>query len=76
MLAYRNRNFPLIYSTELVNKGFTLLLTFSFASILFRLDVLPDALLDRRSYDNVIVAAKIQYLFQLNRNEVAHWVYR
>jgi hypothetical protein len=59
MLAYRNRNSFLTYPTGLVNKGFTLLLTFNFAPILSGLGVLPDALLDRRSYDNAIITAKI-----------------
>jgi hypothetical protein len=72
MLAYRNRSSFLTYSTGLVNKGFALLLIFSSASILFGLGVLLDVLLGRRLYNDVIVAFEIQYLFQLNRNEVAH----
>jgi hypothetical protein len=72
MLAHRNRNSPLTYPTGLANISFTLPLTFNSAPIFFGLDVLPDALLDRRSYNNAIIIAKIQYLFQLNRNKVAH----
>jgi hypothetical protein len=63
MLAYKNRNSPLTYPTGLVNIGFTLPLTFSSASILSGLGALPDALLGRRSYDNAMIAAEIQYLF-------------
>jgi hypothetical protein len=59
MLAYRNRNFPLIYPIGLANKDFALPLTFSSAPILSRLGVLLDALLGRRSYNNVIIASKI-----------------
>jgi hypothetical protein len=59
MLAYKNRNSPLTYPTGLTNIGFALPLTFSSAPILFRLGVLSDALLDRRSYDNAIIVAKI-----------------
>jgi hypothetical protein len=72
IFAHKNRNSPLTYPIKLANKGFTLLLIFSFASILFRLSILSDALLGRRSYNNVIITVKIQYLFQLDRNEVAH----
>jgi hypothetical protein len=63
MLAYKNRNSPLTYPTGLANINFILLLTFSSAPILFGLDILPDALLDRRSYDDAIITAEIQYLF-------------
>jgi hypothetical protein len=63
MLAYKNRNSLLIYSTGLVNKDFTLLLIFSSAPILFRLDILLDALLDRRSYNNALMVSEIRYLF-------------
>jgi hypothetical protein len=59
MLAYRNRNFSLIYSIGLANIGFALPLIFSSAPIFFRLDILLDVLLGRRSYDNVIVIVKI-----------------
>jgi hypothetical protein len=59
MLAHRNWNFFLIYPTGLVNIGFILPLIFNFAPILFKLSVLLDALLGRRSYDNVIIIAKI-----------------
>jgi hypothetical protein len=59
ILAYRNRNSPLIYPTGLANIGFILLLTFSFALIFSKLDILSDALLGRRSYNNAIVAVKI-----------------
>jgi hypothetical protein len=59
MLAHRNRSSLLTYPTRLVNKGFTLPLTFSSASIFSRLNILSDALLDRRSYDNAIMTAKI-----------------
>jgi hypothetical protein len=76
MLAHKNRNSPSTYPTGLANKGFALPLTFSSAPILSGLGALPDALLGRRSYDNVIMVVEIQYLFQLDRNEVAHWVYR
>jgi hypothetical protein len=72
MLAYRNRNSSLTYPTGLANIGFTLPLTFSFTPIFSRLGTLPDALLDRRSYNNVMIIIKIQYLFQLDRNKVAH----
>jgi hypothetical protein len=72
MLAHRNRNSPLTYPTGLANIDFTLSLTFSSAPILSRLNTLPDALLGRRSYDNAIIIAEIQYLFQLDRNEIAH----
>jgi hypothetical protein len=68
MLAHKNRNFPLTYPTGLANKDFTLPLTFNSAFILFKLNTLPDALLGRRSYNNAIIAAEIQYLFQLDRN--------
>jgi hypothetical protein len=59
MLAYRNRNFPLTYPTGLANKGFALPLIFSSISILFGLGILLNALLGRRSYDNVIIIAEI-----------------
>jgi hypothetical protein len=59
ILAYRNRNFSLTYPTGLVNIDFALPLTFSSAPILFRLNILLDALLGRRSYNNIIVIAKI-----------------
>jgi hypothetical protein len=72
MLAYRNRNSLSIYPIGLANIGFTLPLTFSFTPIFSGLGILPDALLNRRSYNDAIMAAEIQYLFQLNRNEVAH----
>jgi hypothetical protein len=51
--VYRNRNFPLIYPTGLANKGFILLLIFSFALILSGLGALLDVFLGRRSHDNV-----------------------
>jgi hypothetical protein len=63
MLAHRNRSSFLTYPTGLANISFTLLLTFSFTPILSGLSVLPDALFDRRSYDDAIIIAKIQYLF-------------
>jgi hypothetical protein len=59
MLAHRNRNFSLTYSTGLVNISFALPLTFSSAPILFRLDILLDAFLGRRSYDNAIIVVKV-----------------
>jgi hypothetical protein len=59
MLAYKNRNFFLTYPTGLTNIGFILLLTFNFAPILSGLGTLSDALLGRRSYDDVIIIAKI-----------------
>jgi hypothetical protein len=76
MLAHRNRSSPSTYPTGLANKGFALPLTFSSAPILSGLGALPDALLGRRSYDDAMVASEIQYLFQLDRNEVAHWIHR
>jgi hypothetical protein len=63
MLAYKNRNFSLTYPTGLANIGFTLPLTFSFTPIFFGLGILPDAFLNRRSYNNAIMVVKIQYLF-------------
>jgi hypothetical protein len=59
ILAYRNRSFSLTYPTGLANIGFALPLTFSFAPILFRLGALSDALLGRRSYDDVMVVVEI-----------------
>jgi hypothetical protein len=59
MLAYRNRNSLLIYPTGLANKGFALPLTFNSTFIFSRLGVLPDALLGRRSYNNIIMTAEI-----------------
>jgi hypothetical protein len=59
MLAYRNRNSSLTYPTELANKNFALPLTFSSAPILSELNVLSDAFLGRRSYNNAIMAVKI-----------------
>jgi hypothetical protein len=76
MLAHKNRSSFLTYPTGLTNIDFALPLIFSSAPILFGLDVLSDALLGRRSYNNAIMAAEIQYLFQLNRNKIAHWVHR
>jgi hypothetical protein len=70
--AYKNRNSFLIYPTGLINKGFILLLIFNSAPILFRLSILSDALFGRQSYNNVLIVSKIRYLFQLNRNNVAH----
>jgi hypothetical protein len=61
--AYKNRNSFLIYPTGLANKSFTLLLTFSSASILFSLSILSDALLGRQSHNNVIIAFKTRFLF-------------
>jgi hypothetical protein len=63
ILAYKNRNSPLTYPTELANKDFTLSLTFSSAPIFSGLSILPDALLGQRSYNDAIMAVKIQYLF-------------
>jgi hypothetical protein len=63
MLAYKNQNFLLTYPTGLVNKGFALLLTFSSTLIFFRLSILSDALLGRRSYNNVLIVFKIRFLF-------------
>jgi hypothetical protein len=59
MLVHKNRNSLSTYPTGLANIDFTLLLTFSSAPILFGLGTLPDAFLDRRSYDNAIMAAEI-----------------
>jgi hypothetical protein len=72
ILAYKNRNSPLTYPTGLANKDFTLPLTFNSAPIFFGLDALPDALLDRRSYNNALITFKIRFLFQLNRDDIAH----
>jgi hypothetical protein len=72
ILAYKNRNSLLTYSTGLVNKDFTLLLIFSSAPILSKLGILLNALLGRRSYDNALIAFKIRFLFQLNRDNVTH----
>ena len=72
MRAYKNRNSFLTYPTGLVNKGFTLPLIFSSAPILSNLGILSDALLGRRSYDNALVASEIRFLFQLDRDNVAH----
>jgi hypothetical protein len=63
MLAYRNRNFFLIYPTGLANISFALLLTFSSTPIFFGLGILSDALLGRQSYDDAIIIAEVQYLF-------------
>jgi hypothetical protein len=70
--AYRNRNSFLIYPIGLVNKGFALLLIFSFTPIFSNLDVLLDVFLGRRSHDNVIMAFKTRFLFQLDRNKIAN----
>jgi hypothetical protein len=59
MLAYKNRNSFSIYPTELANINFALLLTFNSAPILSGLNILPNAFLGRRSYNNVIIAVKI-----------------
>jgi hypothetical protein len=59
MLAHKNRNSFSTYPIRLVNKGFILLLTFSSAPIFSGLGALPDALLGRRSYNNVIMVAEI-----------------
>jgi hypothetical protein len=59
MLAYRNRNFFLTYPTGLANIDFALLLTFSSAPIFSGLGILSDALLGRRSYNDVIMIAEI-----------------
>jgi hypothetical protein len=72
ILAHKNRNSFSTYPTGLANIGFALSLTFNSASIFSELNALSDALLGRQSYDNAIVTAEIQYLFQLDRNKVAH----
>jgi hypothetical protein len=59
MLAYRNRNSFSIYPIGLANKDFTLLLIFSFASILFGLGVLLDAFLSRRLYNDAMMVFEI-----------------
>jgi hypothetical protein len=59
MLAHKNRNSLLIYPTGLANKDFTLPLTFNSAPIFFELNILPDALLGRRSYNDVIIVAEV-----------------
>jgi hypothetical protein len=59
MLAHKNRNSLSTYPTGLVNKDFTLPLTFSFAPILSKLNALPDVLLGRRSYNDAIMTAEI-----------------
>jgi hypothetical protein len=63
MRVYRNRNSSLTYPIGLVNKGFTLFLIFSSAFIYFKLGILSDALLGRRSYNDVLIISKIRYLF-------------
>jgi hypothetical protein len=63
MLAHKNRSFSLTYPIRLVNKGFTLPLTFSSAPILSGLGALSNALLGRRSYNDAMIIAEIQYLF-------------
>jgi hypothetical protein len=65
--AYRNRSFPFIYLTGLANKDFTLLLTFSSTPILIALGALSDALLNRHSYNNVLITLEMRSLFLLNR---------
>jgi hypothetical protein len=62
-LVYRNRNFSLIYSIGLANKGFALLLTFSSAFIFSSLSILSDSLLGRRSHDNALIVSEIRFLF-------------
>jgi hypothetical protein len=74
MRAYKNRNSPLIYLTGLANKDFTLLLAFNSALMLFDLDALSNALLGRRSHDNVLIISEVRFLFQLDRDSVAQWV--
>jgi hypothetical protein len=59
MLAYKNRNSSLTYPTELINKDFTLPLTFSSAPILSELNALPDAFLDQQLYNDAIMTAEI-----------------
>jgi hypothetical protein len=71
MRAYKNRNFSFIYLTGLLNKGFALSLTFSFTFILTGLGALSDALFDRRSHDNALMAYDMQSFFQLNRDNAA-----
>jgi hypothetical protein len=71
MRNYKNRNSSFIYPIRLANKGFTLLLIFSFASILSDLNALLDALFDRRFYDNALIISKIRFLFQPNRDSMA-----
>jgi hypothetical protein len=61
--AYRNWSSLSTYPTGLVNKGFALLLIFSSALIFSDLGVLLDALLGRRSHDNVIIIFKTRFLF-------------
>jgi hypothetical protein len=63
MLAHKNRNFPLIYPTGLANKDFTLFLIFSSAPIFSDLDILLDALLGRRSHNNVLIIFNVRSLF-------------
>jgi hypothetical protein len=69
--VYKNRNFFIIYLTGLANKGFTLLLTFSSISILTGLGVLSDALLNRRSHNDALMALEMRFFFQLNRVNAA-----
>jgi hypothetical protein len=71
MRVYRDRNSPFTYPTGLVNKGFTLLLTFNSGSILSDLGALSDALLGRQSHNNALIASEIRFLFQLNRDSMA-----
>ena len=72
MLAHKNRNSLLTYPTGLANKGFALLLIFNFTPIFSGLDILPDVFLGRRLYNNALIVSEIRYLFQLNRNNIAH----
>jgi hypothetical protein len=72
--AHRNRNFPLIYPTGLINKDFALSLTFNSAPILTDLRILSDAFLSRRSHNNALVTYDMQSFFQLNRNNATQWV--
>jgi hypothetical protein len=76
MRVYKDRNSSLIYSTRLTNKGFALLLTFSSAFMLSDLGILLDAFLDRRSYNDALIVSKIRFLFQLDRDGMARWVYQ
>jgi hypothetical protein len=55
MRAYKNRSSLFIYLTGLINKGFALSLTFSFASMFTGLGTLSDVLLGRRSHDDALM---------------------
>jgi hypothetical protein len=69
--VYKNWSFSFTYLTGLANKGFTLLLIFNSTFILIGLGALSDALLGRRSHNNVLVTLEMRSLFQLDRVNTA-----